>query len=427
MARDEYIVPESNPLSEAQAQLYTSLEQYNSELRRRKLPSIILAALIVLFLTSATSIPLAVALMVKAAEIEKAISLPRDLVFFSGILSLLYICLHIRGARKDYRREGMGPPQQYGHYLHASALLVARIGIVTWIAALVATAVLMAKTVRFHGLSGRVSVVNLMLCTSAIPPFLIISITIERNSTPFATAAISKESFLTYRVRDFDDDLVADVSVSRRASMLQRKQSECGSVLTLPTEEIFRLGAPREDEKVSAPPEPESAGVPEPVVPDDTAAVEPPPVPPIPLPQQTYYPGGWRAEWDDGRGASRMSRNSMDAHASSSISSSIEPSPPAPKISQPPAEPATCAGPYNGRRARSLGRSNLSTVRYAAAPEIAVRQSIKVVPNPAFVADGVKKPDAAARVRGSEELRRNPSNFSRPIRSPETRDSGIEV
>jgi hypothetical protein len=154
--------------SEANAQvLYESLEQYNAKQKRRKRPSIILAALLVLFLSSAGGISLAVVLMVKVVEIEAA-CLSRDLILFAASLTLLYICLHVKGARKDYKREGPGPPQIYGHYLHASALLVARLGIGTWIAALVATAIMIARAIPFQGISGKVPILNLLICTGAL-------------------------------------------------------------------------------------------------------------------------------------------------------------------------------------------------------------------------------------------------------------------
>lgn len=154
--------------SEAHAQLlYESLEQYNREQKKRKRPSIILGSLLVLFLSSAGGITLAFVLMAKVVEVGVA-CLSRDLILFAGIMSLLYICLHIKGARRDYTREGRGPPQLYGHYLHASALLFARLGIIVWIAALVATAILIARSVPLEGFAGKVPILNLLLCIGAM-------------------------------------------------------------------------------------------------------------------------------------------------------------------------------------------------------------------------------------------------------------------
>ncbi|KAI2633944.1 hypothetical protein GGS21DRAFT_120266 [Xylaria nigripes] len=399
MARNYDAKNVSTSLSEVQAHLlYSSLDQYNHEQRKRKRPSLILAALLLLLLASTTGISVAIVLIVKASEIEEKASLPRDLIFFASVLSLLYICIHIRGARKDYERQRIGPPQKYGNYLHASALLVARLGIVTWVGALVATAITISKAAPYH----EVSIFSLLICTSAIPPFLIISITIERNSTPFDTAGISKSSFLKYRVRDFEDDLAADASVSRRATILQRKPSESGSVLTLPTEEIFRLGAPNDEKPVH--PEGNEQAVQPVAMADYLAMVS---VPSIPAPQQTYCPGRWRADWDDGTSGARSTADSADAHAYSSTSYNTDASLPSSRL-QPPSP--TSSSSYDRRTLLS----NLSSIRYVSGPGIAVCQPIKVVRNPAYV----PKPDP------SVGLERKPSNFSRPMRM---RDSGVEV
>ena len=105
--------------------------------------------------------------MAKVKEIEAA-CFARDFILFAGILSQLYICLHICGARRDYKREGLGPPQMYGQYLHASAMLVARLGIVTWIAALAATAIMIARSIPLAGFAGKVPFLDLLLCVGAM-------------------------------------------------------------------------------------------------------------------------------------------------------------------------------------------------------------------------------------------------------------------
>ncbi|KAI8630226.1 hypothetical protein F5Y19DRAFT_58035 [Xylariaceae sp. FL1651] len=505
MASDNEAGYASSSPSEAHAQLlYKSLEQYNDEQKRRKRPTIVLAALSVLFLSSAGGIALAVVLMVKAVVNIEAACLSRDLILFSAAVALLYICLHIKGARKDYHREGPGPPQIYGHYLHASALLVARLGIGAWIAALVATAVLIAKAIPFESFAGKVPFLNLVICIGAIPSFIIISATIERNPTPFATTAISRNSFLTCRVSEFADDLAADLSVSRRAS-LHRKQSQGGgSILTLPTEEIFRLGVSKldldslnrakydaADDKTelmaSSPIRTTTQYIP--YRPDLEPASPVPPMPkmpdPAPLgpPQPAYYPGGWCAEWNNVAqevGVSRIPESSTvvtgaagptstatryasrrtPAGTTSSSHASSQPSDGAPGSDD------TSPPPHKGHRratastsiTSSGARSSLSTVRYASEPEVAVRQPIKVVRNPAYTPttstvmspnrkEGkeeqmVRKPEPVALLRsaqqaqktaGTPRLQRKPSNFSRPIppagrRGPQSKvDSGVEM
>lgn len=160
---NEYRSTPVSPSDEHAQLLYESLEQYNEEQKKSRRPSVIFCALLVLFLSSAGGIALAVVLMAKGVEIGAA-SLSRDIILFAGIMSLLYICLHIRGARKEYKKERPGPPQSHGNYLHASAVLVARLSIITWVAALIATAVIIARTTHFEGFSGKVPFLNLLIC-----------------------------------------------------------------------------------------------------------------------------------------------------------------------------------------------------------------------------------------------------------------------
>ncbi|KAI0874563.1 hypothetical protein GGS24DRAFT_458663 [Hypoxylon argillaceum] len=420
--------------------------------------------------------------MAKVVEMEAA-CLSRDIILFAAIISLLYICLHIRGARKNYKREGPGPPQIYGHYLHASALLFARLGIVIWIAALVATAIMMARAIPFQGFLAKVPALNLVLCIGAIPSFLIISVTIERNPTPFATAALSSNSLLTCRVSEYADDLASDLSVSRRSS-LKRKGSQRGSVLTLATEDICGTGAREYEAKTQIvgnrlvlltekiPPILPKVNL----IPDS-------PIPPIPkalestpsqaVPQPAYFPGGWRPEWNsaaaEDNGAPREAETPTAGESSIEASqqqqhTAAAPPLPHPLSSHPPYTPSKIPAPNtsspkpkpkpraNSRPAAaastsitsSAARSNLSTVRYASQPEIAVRQPIMVVRNPAYlppsVADekeeaaaaaaAVRRPDPVALLRSAQRAqktggaatgpRRQPSNFSRPTQRART-------
>ncbi|GAW26742.1 hypothetical protein SAMD00023353_4700100 [Rosellinia necatrix] len=483
----------STALSEAHAHLLTeSLEQYNGQ-QRTKRPLIIFSTLLVLFLSSAGGIALAIGLMAKVVDIGAG-SLPRDLILFAGAMSLLYICLHIRGARKDYRKIGPGPPQSYGGYLHACALLVARLSIIIWIAALVATAIMIARTTHFEGFVGKVPFLNLLICIGAIPSFLIISITIEKNPRPFATTAISTPSFLTCRVSEFEDDLATDWSVSRRTS-LQQKQGRTRSILTLPTELFWARGTKFDEEKgdrlkrpdsvtseKTQPKADESTSDTHPTLPS-LSPVSPLYMPPIPraadvnpvqeAPQPTYCPGGWRAEWNDvdqGVGESPLTKNPVVGLSANPSGPSHQGAPHAPdKMAPPPRKlqqpitlrnstagvPVTNNAPKQQRQsqprrpaakpstsiASSAARSNLSTVRYASQPEIAVRQPIRVVPNPAYLPSSgaaedewhgkpvtVSKPDPVALLRSAQRAQRTvgvvhgprakPSNFSRPTEGP---------
>ncbi|KAI1640594.1 hypothetical protein F4809DRAFT_662836 [Biscogniauxia mediterranea] len=453
--------------------LYNSLEQYNKAQKKTRRPSVILAALICLFLSAAGGLALAVVLIVHPLEIE-ATCLPRDLILFASCMSLLYTGLHIRGARKDYVRNGPAPPQSYGNYLHASALLIARLSIAVWIAALIATAVVISKALRLEGFAGKVPFLDLLICIGAIPSFIIISITIEKHATPFATTAISRNSFLTCRVSEFADDLVEDLSVSRRAS-IQRKQSQNGSILTVPTEDIFRLAMAQPHEFSQSRDADARARTPVVVVTDDERAADDrtelmanspirpthhdiPAVPKIPAvhspPEPAYNPGGWRAAWsasaeeaggaplsprDDPSSSSQTTTQSLSSSLSSSSYSHYSGAPLHPRSSAASSSRVFSASVSTSIASSGAQRSNLSAVRYAARPEVAVRQPITVVRNPAYVPpsvadapdEGEGEAEARPRPAGARPLRRNPSNFSRPIPPPpphvHLRDSGVDM
>ncbi|KAI1093863.1 hypothetical protein F5B19DRAFT_93305 [Rostrohypoxylon terebratum] len=480
MARKDRDLEKVWTVDEKHAQLlYHSLEQYNTEQKRRKRPTILLASLIFLFISSVAGISLAIVLLLQPVEVQSA-CIARDLVLFAASIGLVYVCIHVRGARKDYRRRGNLPPQLYGDYLHASALLVARFGIAVWVAALVATAVMIAKIGSATGLARMTPYLDLVICIGALPSFIVISATIESNPTPFATTGVSKKSFLNYQASEVSDDLSADLSVSRRAS-LQRKESTNSSVLTMPTAEIFKMGDPKALKK----PEPLLLRAKE--VPYDrtelmanspigttydistTAAVGIMPsqrVPPMPKltsslskspPQPRYNPGGWRSEWNNVAekvGAQRIPTEtpleSSNADRSAYIPSNYS-AQTAGSSNKPPSPPPSRSSNVTTRTHRvtpstsiasSAQRSRLSTVRYAAEPEIAVRQPIRVIRNPNYsppsVADAdedgnellvttvtVRPPDPVAVPRGSRQvhevvvgpptLKRKLSNFSRPL------------
>ncbi|KAI1100253.1 hypothetical protein F4804DRAFT_344866 [Jackrogersella minutella] len=462
--------------------LYSSLEQYNKERKRRKRPSVLLAALISLFLSSAGGITLAIVLILQPVEVQTA-CIARDLVLFAASLALLYICLHLRGARKDYRRRGNGPPQIYGEYLHASALLLARIGIAVWVAALVATSVMIAKPTPSTGLAKTAPYLDLVICIGALPSFIVISATIESNPTPFATTGVSRSSFLGSRASGTTDDLSADLSVSRRAS-LQRKESTNSSVLTMPTAEIFRLGS-------SKPMGPRARAVTPLLIRTDDlsddrmdlmanspigatydisttlgtmASPSVTPMPKLPMnlpkspPQPVYNPGGWRCEWNNVAeqvgvsGIPEMSKQGSSVDRAAYISAY---SPASGGSSYPSVLSRTSSGNDTRHRvtpstsiASSAQRSRLSTVRYAAEPEIAVRQEIRVIKNPNYspptVVDAdeedritIMPPEPVAIPKGAQQahdvpsptLQRTRSNFSRPL--PPSRgsqaDSAIEM
>ncbi|KAI0884302.1 uncharacterized protein GGS22DRAFT_21691 [Annulohypoxylon maeteangense] len=480
MARKDVDEEKVWTVDETHAQLlYHSLEQYNTEQKRSRRPSILLASLIFLFISSVAGICLAVVLLLQPAEVQSA-CIARDLVLFAASIGLVYVCIHVRGARKDYRRRGNLPPQLYGDYLHASALLTARFGIAVWVAALVATAVMIAKAAPSNGLAKMAPYLDLVICIGALPSFVAISATIESQPTPFATTGISSKSFLGYQDSEVTDELSADLSVSRRAS-LQRQESTSASIMTVPTAEIFKMGN-------SKPPKtPDHLTIRTKEVPYDrtelmanspigatydisTASLGTMPtygVPPLPKlasslskspPQPVYNPGGWRSEWNniaDQVGVQQIPTSTPLESTHTERSASIS-SPPS-SSSHPSRTSTTSTKTHRATPSTSIAssaqRSRLSTVRYAAEPEIAVRQHIRVIRNPNYappsVADAdddegeearlvtVRPPDPVAVPRGAVKvydvaptLRRKPSNFSRPLRAGERgeeTDSAVEM
>ncbi|KAI1655583.1 hypothetical protein F4813DRAFT_366575 [Daldinia decipiens] len=460
--------------------LYKSLEQYNQDQKQKKRPSFVLAAIIFLFLSSAGGLSLAIVLMVQPTEV-KFTCISRDLVLFASAIALLYICLHIRGARKNYKRKGSGPPQIYGHYLHASALLIARLSIAIWIAALVATAVMVAKPVPSDGLTRIAPYLNLVICVIAIPSSFVISASIESNPTPFATKGVSKNSFLNGRASQCPSDLTADLSVSRRAS-LQRKESSSASIATVPSEEIFQLGNPNAigtARKIAS-----QLTIRTGDIPNDRADLELMANSPIgttyttrtglgnmPLssaprglkvpqklskspPQPVYHPGAWRTEWNDITKQAEVPRTIKTCADTSSADRSTYSST-SDRASHSWSLSKSSRETSKGHRATpstsitsSANRSRLSTVRYASQPEVAIRQAIRVIKNPNYSPamrpatdkdqDVIRPPEPVVVSRSVQTtyddvkqptLQRIPSNFSRPL--PPSRgseaDSAIEM
>lgn len=148
---------------------YVASGQLSPAERRRKLPRVMLAVLCVLLLSSAGGIALAIVLIFEPGEAQGT-CLSRDLILYAALLSLLYMTLHIRAALRDHAKRQRGPPHVYGDYLHASALVVARLSIVAWTCALIATAAMIAKppSPPLQGLAGKSPILNLLVCIGAL-------------------------------------------------------------------------------------------------------------------------------------------------------------------------------------------------------------------------------------------------------------------
>ncbi|RYP61081.1 hypothetical protein DL771_010257 [Monosporascus sp. 5C6A] len=202
------------------------------------------------------------------------------------------------------------------------------------------------------------------------PPFVIISATIERHRSPFATTGLSHASFLTCRVSAFAGDLAAAdgdseagmLSISRRASLIERQRRmnnsnngvnevSSATAVTLTSTKTFRQGTPgggpaaAQGEKDSSGP-----GGPREIMNDkkntNTKVIAnfsvkasdriPPPLKPLgprsqalqvsvsaqhSPPQPAYHPGGWRSEWNSVAEQVGMSRIATDTETSPSPSS----------------------------------------------------------------------------------------------------------
>lgn len=161
--------------------LDASLEEFSLQKKAkgtRKRPFFMLISVILLFLVSGGGVALSVLLFINPVEAE-GIRLARDLVLVASGMSLLYTVIHVRGAFSNYVNDAPHiPPHFRGEYVHASALIVARLGIPVWIAAAVATALLISKSKTPLGLLGNqipYPLLDLIICVVAlyvVPPLL---------------------------------------------------------------------------------------------------------------------------------------------------------------------------------------------------------------------------------------------------------------
>ncbi|KAK7993463.1 hypothetical protein PG989_006844 [Apiospora arundinis] len=227
---------QSSGLGEKDLQhLDASLEELSQQKKakrgRRKRPFFMLVAVLFLFLVSGGGVALAVLLFLNPSQAEH-IQLARDLVLVASGMSLVYTVIHVRGAFTNYVNDAPHiPPHFRGEYTHAFALIVARLGIPVWIAASVATALLISKSQQPLGISGGqipYPLLYLIICVVALISFIALAATINKNPTPFALAGISSSWLLTYQdnvfIEEQDDGVF--VSISRRASMQRAAVSE---------------------------------------------------------------------------------------------------------------------------------------------------------------------------------------------------------
>jgi hypothetical protein len=232
------------------------------------------------------------------------------------------------------------------------------------------------------------------------PSFVIISCTIERNPTPFATAGISRASLLTCRVSDFADDLVADQSVSRRASV-QHADERPDSAMSIVTADVVRI---MKDSDSTKPTESNIMGSGK----TCTGSMPPNTATPASLPpslksnqpqisrvttrsptQSTYCPGSWRNEWNNV--AERVEVANLTEY--SGVVSTEPPSTygsshysTASGILSQVSVSSNCGSKAPIQKSKpstsiisSAQRSGLSTVRYAERPDVPVQPVVWVV------------------------------------------------
>lgn len=147
--------------------LFNSLEKLDQDQKRRRRPAIVLGSLICLFLSAGAALSLAVILMINPIEVLGA-CITRDIMLFAACMSFLYIALHIRGATKACLRPYTGATHLCGDYLHASAVLVARVTTVVWVATLVAATVMIFKSLALPGFAASVPFLELVICVGAM-------------------------------------------------------------------------------------------------------------------------------------------------------------------------------------------------------------------------------------------------------------------
>lgn len=134
-----------------------------------RLPSIALAALLTLFLSSGAGIAFSVVSLLYSLRV--AGDLPsRLLVFSASVVGIIYVVIHIWASRTHYTVTQHGPPWLYGNNLHTCAILLSRLGLAGWIAAIVLTSLLTAEIgiSLAASLADQTIYLNIVICAVAL-------------------------------------------------------------------------------------------------------------------------------------------------------------------------------------------------------------------------------------------------------------------
>ncbi|OAA64709.1 hypothetical protein SPI_03356 [Niveomyces insectorum RCEF 264] len=230
-------------------------------------PAVVLVALLVLFLAAAAGVAFSVLDVVLHLHEDARSNPSRLVVFAASIVSVTYVGLHGAAARTHFTsvssRDGSSRLARwlYGGrsstVLVASALLLARLILVAWIAAVVLTSLLIAQVI---GLSLTATVpdqaiyLNLIIGVVSLTAASTLCFCIETSRTPFKTALFSRRSFLRAEAandagdatgkdgndegQDEDEDVDEDLDDEDAiASALQRDAAISKTVRTSVTEE----------------------------------------------------------------------------------------------------------------------------------------------------------------------------------------------
>jgi hypothetical protein len=111
--------------------------------QRRNHPVLALLSVTLLFLASSFGVAVSVVVQQLGLQTDGD-GAARLVLFIASCAGVLYVLLHLIAARRGTPRY-YGSPQIYGEYLYSLALLLLRLGIPVWIAAVVLTALRAAK------------------------------------------------------------------------------------------------------------------------------------------------------------------------------------------------------------------------------------------------------------------------------------------
>jgi hypothetical protein len=123
--------------------------------RKSRRPLINLYILLILLGSCGSGVPLGLASMHIQNPLDTpGASLTRVLLLASSCGGLLYSLIHIIGALRRYRRTRNGPPQLFRNYLHTAAIIVARLGVFSWLITLITTLIVVVRSSPLGGEAG---------------------------------------------------------------------------------------------------------------------------------------------------------------------------------------------------------------------------------------------------------------------------------